>query len=76
VFIVLPESAGSTNLVAHQAFVRTGRSRGDFISVVSGLNVGDRVVSAGVFKVRNKAVIRVNNDLSPAASTTPVPPNS
>lgn len=76
VFLVTPEKDGSTNLVVHQAFVRTGRSRGDFVSVESGLKVGDRVATAGVFKLRNGAGVLENNELSPVASQTPTPPNS
>jgi membrane fusion protein (multidrug efflux system) len=76
VFVVAPERSGSTNLVVHQAFVRTGRARGDFVSVESGLNVGDRVASAGVFKLRNGGKVRENNALAPVASQTPTPPNS
>ncbi|HUC83704.1 MAG TPA: efflux RND transporter periplasmic adaptor subunit [Candidatus Acidoferrales bacterium] len=76
VFIVTRGPGGSTNLVVHQAFVRTGRARGDFVSVESGLKVGDRVATAGVFKLRNGAAVRENNDLSPEASETPSPPNS
>jgi membrane fusion protein (multidrug efflux system) len=76
VFIVAPVQVGSTNLVVHQAFVRTGRARGDFVSVESGLKVGDRVATAGVFKLHNGASVRENNSLTPEASQTPTPPNS
>jgi membrane fusion protein (multidrug efflux system) len=76
VFIVTPDKSGSTNLVVRQAFIRTGRARGDFVSVESGLNTGDRVASAGVFKLRNGGAVRENNSLVPEASQTPTPPNS
>jgi len=75
VFIVAA-AEGSTNLVAHQTFVRTGRARGDFVTVESGLKTGDRVASAGVFKLRNGGSVKVNNELTPAASSAPVVPNS
>lgn len=67
---------GGTNLVAQQAFVRTGRSRGDFISVESGLKAGDKVATAGIFKLRNGLNVKENNAATPAASATPTPPNS
>jgi multidrug efflux pump subunit AcrA (membrane-fusion protein) len=60
----------------HQVLIRTGRARGDFVSVESGLKVGDKVATAGVFKLHNGARIRENNELTPAASQTPNPPNS
>lgn len=72
VFIV----SGSTNLVVQQAFIRTGRTRGDFVSVQSGLKAGDRVASAGVFKLHNGLSVKENNALTPEASQTPTPPNS
>ena len=75
VFIVAARM-GSTNLVAQQAFVRTGRARGDFVSVESGLKAGDRVATAGVFKLRNGVECAENNELTPEASPRPVPPNS
>lgn len=76
VFIVGPAKEGATNLVVQQAFIRTGRSRGDFVSVESGLKAGERVATAGIFKLRNGMNVQVNNDLAPKASESPVPPNS
>ena len=76
VFLVTPDQTGSTNLVVQQAFVRTGRTRGDFVSVQSGLKAGDRVATAGIFKLHNGLSVRINNELTPEASQTPHPPNS
>jgi membrane fusion protein (multidrug efflux system) len=77
VFIVAPDKK-STNLVVQQAFIRTGRSHGDFVSVESGLTNGDRVATAGIFKLRNGMTVQVNPDpeATPKASETPTPPNS
>jgi membrane fusion protein (multidrug efflux system) len=76
VFLVTPVKSGSTNLVVQQTFIRTGRAHGDFVSVESGLKSGDRVATAGIFKLRNGMNIQENNDLTPKASETPTPPNS
>ena len=77
VFIVSPDAkGGSTNLVVQQKFIRTGRSRGDFVSVESGLKAGDRVAKAAVFKLRNGMNVVENNDVAPKTSQTPTPPNS
>lgn len=77
VFIVSP-GKDSTNLVVQQAFIRTGRSHGDFVSVESGLTNGDRVATAGIFKLRNGMTVQVNNapEVTPKTSETPTPPNS
>jgi membrane fusion protein (multidrug efflux system) len=76
VFIVTPDKNNSTNLVVQQAFIRTGRSHGDFVSVESGLKAGDRVATAGIFKLRNGMNVRENNDMTPKAVESPTPPNS
>jgi membrane fusion protein (multidrug efflux system) len=72
---VIEQQAGSTNLVVRQQFVRTGRPLGDFVSIVTGLKPGERVVSSGLFKLRNGAGVVINNELTPKPSTTPNPPN-
>lgn len=77
VFVIQPSAAkGSTNLVVQQKFIRTGNSKGDFIVVETGLKAGDRVVSAGIFKLRNGMSVVENNELAPKASQTPTPPNT
>jgi membrane fusion protein (multidrug efflux system) len=77
VFVVLPEvKDGRTNLVVQQKLIVTGRERGDFVSVESGLKAGEKVVTEGVFKLRSGMSIAENNELAPKASETPNPPNS
>jgi membrane fusion protein (multidrug efflux system) len=79
VYVIEPQVAnGKTNLVAQQKFIRTGRAHGDFVSVESGLKAGDRVVTAGIFKLHNGDFVQENNnpDDSPKPSLTPNPPNS
>ena len=63
-------------LAVRQQFVRTGRARGDFVSVESGLKVGERVVSAGIFKLRNGMAITENNNLAPKSEMAPRPSDS
>lgn len=77
VFVIEPQVAnGKTNLIAQQKFIRTGRAQGDFVSVESGLKAGDKVVTAGIFKLRNGMAVVENNELAPKPSRTPTPPNS
>ena len=77
VFVIEEQASnGGTNLVAHQKFIRTGISRGDFVSVESGLQPGDRVVTAGLFKLHNGVSVLESNTNSPQPSLTPNPPNS
>ena len=77
VFVITqPPENGGTNLVAQQKFIRTGATHGDFISVENGLQAGDRVATAGIFKLRNGMTVVENNALAPKPSLTPTPPNT
>ena len=77
--VYLIESSSGTNklgLSVRQQFVRTGRARGDFVTVESGLKAGDRIVSAGVFKLRNGMSVVENNELIPKSTEAPKPSDS
>ncbi|HEU5397509.1 MAG TPA: efflux RND transporter periplasmic adaptor subunit [Verrucomicrobiae bacterium] len=76
VFVVESSTNSPSGLAVRQQFIRTGRAHGDYVSVVSGLKAGDKVVSAGLFKLRNGVGISVNNEIAPPRSTTPKPSDS
>jgi membrane fusion protein, multidrug efflux system len=76
VYVVEPATNAADGLVARQQIVRVGRTHGDFVSVTSGLKVGDRVVSAGAFKLRNGSRVVENNELTPKPSNSPKPADS
>jgi membrane fusion protein (multidrug efflux system) len=75
VYVIEKGTNGPGNVVRQQ-FVRTGRTRGDFVTVESGLKPGERVASAGLFKLRNGAAVSENNDMSPKAMEKPKPGDS
>jgi membrane fusion protein, multidrug efflux system len=56
-----------------QQFVRIGETRGDFVSIKTGLKAGETVVSTGVFKLRNGMAVTINNDLAPKLEENPKP---
>jgi membrane fusion protein (multidrug efflux system) len=58
-----------------QQFVKLGPSRGDQVSILSGLKEGDEVVSSGVFKLRSGIPVQVNNGVRPGNEASPNPPN-
>ena len=58
-------------LVVRQQFVKLGQTRGDYVVVTKGLSVGQQIVSAGVFKLRNGAPVVVNNVVAPDYSLEP-----
>jgi membrane fusion protein, multidrug efflux system len=67
---------GKPGLAVRQQFIRTGRARGDFVSVESGLKPGERIVSAGIFKLRNGMPVTENNGLAPKNDVAPRPSDS
>ena len=79
VYVIEPKAGTNgapAGLVVRQQFVRTGRTRGDFLSVESGLKLGERIVSAGIFKLRNGMSVTENNELKPKNDLAPRPSDS
>jgi membrane fusion protein (multidrug efflux system) len=65
--------SGKESQVLRQQFIRTGETRGDFVTVTNGLKAGEVVASSGVFKLRNGMEVTVNNELAPKPEVAPVP---
>jgi membrane fusion protein, multidrug efflux system len=70
-----PEAGQPGALVARQQFVRLGRTRGDFVAVEAGVEAGQKVVSAGAFKLRNQAPVTIKNEVGVEAQLDPHPEN-
>jgi membrane fusion protein (multidrug efflux system) len=82
VFVVEPlkaapkESTGEAQVrEVRQQFVRLGEERGDFVAVLDGIKAGEELVTAGAFKLRNGARVKVDNTLKPKPELHPNPPN-
>jgi membrane fusion protein (multidrug efflux system) len=67
------ENSGKESQVIRQQFIRTGETRGDFVTVTQGLKAGETVVSSGVFKLRNGMPVVINNELAPKPELSPTP---
>ncbi|MGA9826615.1 MAG: efflux RND transporter periplasmic adaptor subunit [Methylocystis sp.] len=67
------DAAGKPLLVARQTFVTTGETRGDQVSIISGVKEGDTVVTAGQMKLRNDTPLMVNNAVQPLNDPNPQP---
>ena len=78
VFVVeeMTGPAGAAYLGVRQQFVTLGSARGDQVAVLSGVNEGETVVSAGAFKLRNGAAVLVNNQVVPGNEAAPQPEDS
>ena len=70
------DAAGHATLVANQVFVTLGDTRGDQVQVLSGVQVGDEVVTAGQVKLHNGSPVSVNNTIRPSNNPNPNPPNA
>jgi membrane fusion protein (multidrug efflux system) len=62
---------GKPAKVARQQFVRLGAARGDFVALTDGVKVGQELVTAGAFKLRNGSGILLNNDVKPIPALQP-----
>ncbi|MBT2990410.1 MAG: efflux RND transporter periplasmic adaptor subunit [Candidatus Thiodiazotropha sp. (ex Ctena orbiculata)] len=69
------EKSGDKQLLLRQQVVRLGSAKGDFVAVETGLKEGESVVTSGVFKLRPKMAVVVDNSLAPEAKTEPSPAN-
>jgi membrane fusion protein (multidrug efflux system) len=72
---VADETSGKEQLILRQQIVRLGETHGDFVSVIKGLKEGEKVVTSGVFKLRPKMAVVIDNSLAPEAKMAPEPPN-
>jgi len=78
VYVIEPKPVGTNSnatagLAVRQQFVRTGRARGDFVSVETGLKPGEKVVSSGLFKLRNGMAVIESEEETPKAAERPHP---
>jgi membrane fusion protein (multidrug efflux system) len=79
VFVIEKKTDDKTkqeSLILRQQFIRTGETRGDFVAVTDGLKASERVVSSGVFKLRNGMNVVVDNKLAPKSELNPKPSDS
>lgn len=70
------DEKGAELLTVRQQTVRLGATRGDFVSVLSGLKADDEVVSTAAFKLRNGGAVTINNSVVPPAELEPKPANT
>jgi len=75
VFVVKEEvdKDGKPHLVCDQKFVRLGSRKGDFVAVEEGLQEGEKVVSAGGFKLNKGASVVIAEGERPVPLTSPQP---
>lgn len=65
------EKTGKKYLGVHQHFVKLGESRGDQVEILSGIKAGEVVATSGIFKLRPKSAVVVNNETQPPTDLAP-----
>ena len=76
VYVIESSANAAGGLAVRQQFIRTGRTLGDFVSVETGLKPGDKVVSSGLFKLRNGMPVIESAERVPNALESPRPPDA
>jgi membrane fusion protein (multidrug efflux system) len=76
VFVVENSTNQSGGLVVQERFIKTGATRGDFISVHDGLKPGEKIANAGLIKLRSGMAVTENNSMVPKATEAPRPPDA
>ncbi|MDE2111270.1 MAG: efflux RND transporter periplasmic adaptor subunit [Alphaproteobacteria bacterium] len=64
---------GKDQLSVEQRFVTVGDTRGDQVSVLSGVKPGEAVVSAGQLKLKNGTLVTINNSVKLPNNPSPTP---
>jgi membrane fusion protein, multidrug efflux system len=64
---------GPPQLIARQVFVTAGLKRGDQVAILSGVEEGQTVVTAGQIKLRNGSPVMIDNTIRPTADADPIP---
>lgn len=66
---------GQPLLIARQAFVTTGPTRGDQIAILKGIKGEDVVVTSGQLKLKSGSRVIINNQFQPSNNPAPKPPD-
>ncbi len=69
------KESGKKQLMLRQQIIRLGGTQGDFVAVTDGLKEGENIVTSGVFKLRPKMAVVIDNKLAPDAQLAPKPSN-
>ncbi len=73
VYVVKEGADGKGGKEVQQQFVKLGPTRGDQVSILSGLKAGDEIVTSGVFKLQGGAPVKVDNSVQPGNELNPKP---
>ena len=67
---------GDNGKVVEQRFVELGQTKGDYVSILSGVSAGEEIVTTGAFKLSNGIGVVVDNSKGLSPSLNPQPADS
>jgi membrane fusion protein (multidrug efflux system) len=67
------DETGKAKLIAKQSLVTTGATRGDQITILTGVKEGETIVTTGQIKLRNGSPVTVDNSIQPSNDVNPQP---
>ena len=73
VYLVQKSEGEGKPQTVKQSVIITGETRGDQVTVLSGVKEGDEVVTSGQVKLRSDSPIIINNDVQPSNDPNPKP---
>ena len=78
VFVIktLKDPQGKEFLGVQEVVVTLGKTRGDQIEIVKGLNQGDEIATSGIFKLHEGGAVKVENSVQPGNNPAPKPTDS
>jgi membrane fusion protein (multidrug efflux system) len=73
VFVIesIKKSDGSSYQGVREQPVTLGVTQGDQVEIVTGLKVGDQIVTSGVFKLQSGSAVKINNSVQPQNQLDP-----
>lgn len=71
IYTVIPVEGGQ-GYTANQKFVKLGERRGDYVEVIEGLELDERIVTDGAFKLYPGASLILQDDRAPVPQLNPV----
>ena len=78
IFVIetMKDPSGKEYVGVREQAVTLGKTRGDQIEVLAGLKNGDQIATSGIFKLRQKGAVKVENSVQPGNNPAPKPTDS
>lgn len=75
IFVVKTDPENDGAQFVEERFVKLGSTKGDFVAILEGIEEGEEVATAGIFKLSNGRPVMVNNEMALPYSKEPTPEN-